>query len=263
MNVVSVAKLNLENDLRIAIRKNQLLLYYQPIVDMEENVIGAEALVRWLHPKLGLLSPNEFVPIAEESGLIIELGDWVLRTASLCHARCVKRGLMNERISINISSRQFLEVDLLERVNEIQRETGIDPQYLEFEITEGVAMDSSMQTAGRIKSLRDMGIALSIDDFGTGYSFFGYLKRFPVRRLKIDRSFIAHCTTDEYDASIVQTIISMAHGLDIKVIAEGVESYEQFKFLREAGSDGVQGYLISRPLSEEMFVEYLERKKQG
>ncbi len=257
MNVASYAKLSLENDLRSAVDRNELVLYYQPINDMHGRLIGIEVLLRWHHRKLGLLEPSEFIPLAEETGLILPIGEWVIRTAVKQHAIWIRNGFAHVKLAINFSSRQFSEFDIAEKIRQIQRETGFDPQTLELEITESIAMENTDHTASKIKDLRSMGITLSIDDFGTGYSSLSYLKRFPVHRLKIDRSFVAHCTSDEYDASIVRAIIAMAHSLGIDVIAEGVESTGQLTLLREAGADGVQGYLLGKPMPEDLFTTYL------
>lgn len=257
MNVASYAKLSLENDLRRAVERNELVLYYQPINDMHGRLIGIEVLLRWHHRKLGLLEPSEFIALAEETGLILPMGEWVIRTAILQQQAWIKNGFANVKLAINFSSRQFSEFDVATYIKQIQQETGFNPSMLELEITESIAMENTDRTANKLKELRSMGITLSIDDFGTGYSSLSYLKRFPVHRLKIDRSFVAHCMSDEYDASIVRAIIAMAHSLGIDVIAEGVESVDQLAFLREAGTDGVQGYLLGKPMPTDLFTAYL------
>lgn len=266
MNVASYAKLSLENDLRSALAHREFALSYQPIADMRERVIGVEALLRWHHPKIGPLDPSEFILLAEETGLIVPIGEWVMRTAARAWRAwrandAVRAQLSRAKIAVNVSSRQFSDPGLAEALRRIGAETGVNLRDLEFEITESVAMERTEHTLRKIKEFQEMGIALAIDDFGTGYSSLSYLKRFPVAHLKIDKSFVAHCDSDEYDASIVRAIVAMGHGLDIAVIAEGVENAAQMKFLKSAGCDGAQGYLIGAPMPESQFVEYLAARR--
>ncbi len=240
------ARLKIQRGLRRALSEDQLELYYQPQVDRHGRILGAEALVRWHHPKLGLVSPAKFIPIAEETGLIYQLGDWVLETA------CRHIRQLNERfplaVSINISPKQFREPAFAERVKEVVKKSSIDPGLLHLEITESTVLDNVEQTIAHMESLKEFGIGFSIDDFGTGHSSLAYLKRLPIEALKIDRSFVRDVTDDRNDAVLVETIIVMARHLGLKVIAEGVETPEVLSFLAQKGCRKFQGYLFSRPV---------------
>jgi diguanylate cyclase (GGDEF)-like protein len=250
-------RLALESELRAAIEKRQLLLHYQPKVDMRSGtILGIEALVRWQHPDRGLVAPAEFIPFAEETGLIVPLGSWVLQHA--CHQAKAwqRRGLPSLNMSVNISGVQFQQPDLVETVSDALTESGLDPTCLELEITESVVMQNAPQAIVMLEQLHEMGVALAIDDFGTGYSSLNYLKRFPIQKLKIDQSFIQDISVDVNDAAIVQAIVALAHGLKLKVVAEGVEREEQLSFLRGLGNDEYQGFLHSRPMP----AAELERK---
>jgi EAL domain-containing protein (putative c-di-GMP-specific phosphodiesterase class I) len=211
-------------------------------------VIGVEALVRWQHPQHGLVMPDMFIPIAEETGLIIPIGDTVLKIACLQLKTWMSEGLSPVRMAVNLSSRQLKQEDLPRQVAEIIENTGIDPHLLELEITESAAMDNPEATILHLRTLREMGVELAIDDFGTGYSSLSYLKLFPVNRLKIDHSFVKDLETDADDAAIAAATIALAHKLGKEVVAEGVETKGQLTFLREQQCDIVQGYFFSRPL---------------
>ncbi len=258
MNVKAMERLMLENSLHQALERKEFLLHYQPQVDLRSGEIaGMEALVRWHHPELGLLSPARFIPVAEDSCLIIALGEWVLRTACAQNKAWQDAGLKPITVAVNLSARQFRQHDLVEMVTRVLRETGLDPAHLELEVTESLVMQNVEETIATLGRLKAMGIKLSIDDFGTGYSSLNYLKRFPVHTLKIDQSFVRDITTDPSDAAIAKTIISMAHELGLKVIAEGVETEEQKSFLCLRRCDEMQGYFFSRPVPAAEFESVL------
>ncbi|WP_309123178.1 EAL domain-containing protein [Paenibacillus sp.] len=247
----NLSSIRLLDALRTAVGDGQLKVYYQPRVDIRTgDVVGAEALLRWSHPTLGSISPAAFIPIAEESGLILPIGEWTLRQACAQAAAWRTAGFDRLVVSVNLSPRQFAQGDVVDTVWSILRETGLPPQQLELEITESMTMDveSAIAILNRLKRL---GVRISVDDFGTGYSSLSYLKRFPLHTLKIDKSFIRECTKDENDATIVRTIISMAHNLNLRVVAEGVETKEQLIFLQRQLCDEAQGYLFQRPVSAE------------
>ncbi len=259
MNSRALETINLENALRHALERNELLLHYQPQIDIRTGrIVGVEALVRWQHPEFGLVSPVKFIPIAEETNLIIPIGEWVLRTACEQGVRWRELGLPVWRMAVNLSARQFRHQDLLQPIRRILQETGFDPHHLELEITESLIMQGAGKTIAILEALDEMGIRLSLDDFGTGYSSLSYLKRFPIDTVKIDRSFVRDIHTDPNDAAITSAIIAMAHSLRLSVIAEGVETEEQLAFLRERNCNEYQGYYFSKPLPAEQ-IERLVR----
>ncbi len=248
MNEVLTERVQLENELRKALERDEFYLVYQPQVDIASGrIVGVEALIRWHHGKKGLISPAEFIPLAEETGMIVPIGEWVLRTACSQAKRWHQDGLGSLRMSVNLSSRQFLSQDLADSIRRIIRETAFDPGCLELEITESMTLDVGRAIA-TLHQLKELGVSISIDDFGTGYSSLSYLKTFPVDRLKIDQSFIRQMLSDTNDRSIVATIISLAHNLNLQVVAEGVETGAQSAFLASHGCDEMQGYYISKPL---------------
>lgn len=262
MNALSLERLKLENGLRRALERDELLLHYQPKIDLANgNIIGAEALIRWQHPELGMIPPAKFIPIAEESGLIKPIGEWVLRTAIRQGKAWQDMGLPPMRIAVNLSSVQFRKSALTETVLGILQETGLSPCWVELEVTETMVMESPEQAAATLNALKSLGLWISIDDFGTGYSSLSYLKRFPVDTLKIDRSFVKDVTTDPDDAAIVKAIIGLAASLHMRVIAEGVENEQQFDFLREHQCDEIQGYYFSPPVPADDFVHLLQQKR--
>jgi diguanylate cyclase (GGDEF)-like protein len=251
-------RLAMESDLRKALEKHELELHYQPKVDVRSGAtIGMEALVRWRHPERGLVVPNEFIPLAEETGLIIPLGHWVLREACRQNKAWQLQGLKPMRVAVNISGVQLRHDDLADSVALALRETGLEPKYLEIEITESVVMQNASTALAMLDRLSQMGIHLAVDDFGTGYSSLSYLKRFPLNTLKIDASFIRDLSSDKNDAVIVQAIIALAHSLRLEVVAEGVEHAAQLGYLRSFGSDQYQGYLHSKPLPAAEFERLL------
>jgi predicted signal transduction protein with EAL and GGDEF domain len=258
MNVKAMERLVLENGLHHALERNEFLLHYQPQVDLRTGEIaGMEALVRWQHPELGLVSPAMFIPVAEDSGLIVSIGEWVLRTACAQNKAWQLAGFKPISVAVNLSARQFRQPDLAEMVAGILAETGLDSACLELELTESLVMQDVEKTIATLSKLKAMGIKLSIDDFGTGYSSLSYLKRFPIDTLKIDQSFVRDITTDPDDAAIAKAIISMAHDMQLRVIAEGVETEAQKTFLQQRHCDEMQGYLFSRPVPAEAFETLL------
>lgn len=258
MNRKILERLQIENSLRQAINSGEFLLHYQPQVDFQTGlVIGMEALIRWQHPEHGLIPPGKFIPLAEETGLIIPIGEWVLRTACEQTKAWQTKGWAPLRMAINISGTQFKLQNQVETVKRILQETGLDPNYLNLELTESVVMENAKATIKTLNELKKMGVQLSIDDFGTGYSSLSYLKQFPIDILKIDQSFVRDITTDSNDAAIATTIIALAHSLKMKVIAEGVETEKQQLFLRKNNCDGVQGFYFGRPVPAKEFEEKL------
>ena len=249
MNRRSVARLKMESGLRQAVERSELVLYYQPKVDITTGIItGVEALVRWNKPDTGLVPPVEFIPIAEETGLIIPVGEWVLREALMQIRRWHDEDLPEMRIAVNLSARQFRQNDLVKTITDSLDELGVDGEFLEVEITESLLMDDSALSTMALYKLKDRGVRVSVDDFGTGYSSLSYLKRFPIDALKIDRSFVRDITTDPDDATITNAIIGLAHNLRRRVIAEGVETQAQLAFLQKHSCDEAQGFLFSPPV---------------
>jgi predicted signal transduction protein with EAL and GGDEF domain/FixJ family two-component response regulator len=248
----------LESGLRRALQNNELYLHYQPQIDVRSGrLVGAEALVRWRHPEHGVIAPNDFIPLAEETGLIVPIGAWVLRTACLQARAWHDQHGHAVRVAVNLSARQFKDENLAQMVLAVLGDTGLAPHLLELELTEGTLMDDAQATLATLEQLRAIGVYLSIDDFGTGYSSMNYLKRFDVRALKIDRSFISGLPQDAENAAITRAIIAMAHGLKLVVVAEGVETDEQLALLEQFGCDIAQGYLLGRPSAQERIGEML------
>jgi EAL domain-containing protein (putative c-di-GMP-specific phosphodiesterase class I) len=249
MAVRSLGRLELENDLRSAFENGDYRIFYQPKVDLASgNIVGAEALLRWHHASRGWIAPDVFIPVAEETGLIASLGDWVILEACKQLAAWKEKGLGHLTIAVNVSVQQFARANFVDTVLQALQQYSVSPQQLELEITESLLMRNVDDTTACMKRFRDAGVALSIDDFGTGYSSLGYLRQFPVDALKIDRSFVKELHTSDDDAAICAAIIAMARELKLKVIAEGVANREQIKFLRRHRCDQVQGYLISKPI---------------
>ncbi|MBW4417645.1 MAG: EAL domain-containing protein [Myxacorys californica WJT36-NPBG1] len=260
----AVALLHMENDMRRALQNQEFRLYYQPIVSIRNNRInGFEALVRWQHPKRGLIAPSEFIPIAEETGLIIPLGWWVMREACRQMREWQIQFPMNPplTISVNVSSRQFAQPDLVDQVQQILQETGFSAQCLKLEITESTVMENADAAVAMLHKLRDLGIHLSIDDFGTGYSSLGYLHRFPVDTLKIDRSFITNVEDDHEKMEIIRTVVTLAWNLGLDVVAEGVETKRQLAQLKALKCDNGQGYIFSRPMDQAAAAALLSEKR--
>ncbi len=254
-------RLKLEHDLKEAVARGQFKLHYQPLVDIKSgSIIGTEALVRWEHPERGLLSPNEFIPVAEETGLIVPLGKWVL--AEACRQACAWRSEFATplKMNVNLSVRQFQHSDLVEDVAEVLRQTGLEPACLSLEITESVAIVEPERTAAMLRELRELGLRLAIDDFGTGHSSLTYLiRRFRMDILKIDRSFIGEIANDPEYKTIVSGIVGIARSLNLEVVAEGIETAEQYELLQSMGCDTGQGYFFSRPLPGEALSALLSK----
>jgi diguanylate cyclase (GGDEF)-like protein len=253
--------LTLENDLRHALERNEFFLCYQPRVDISTGqILSAEALLRWQHPDHGLVSPAEFIPLLEETGLIVPIGEWVIKTACQQSLDWQSRGLPPLRIAVNISPRQFRQNNLIDLLTETLKTTKLDPNALELEITESMLIENVDVAAETLSAAHDLGIHVSVDDFGTGYSSLSYLKRFRISTLKIDRSFVKDITTDPDDAAIASAIVALAQSLDLNVTAEGVETQEQLAFIRQLGCDEAQGYLFSKPLHTRDFEKLLEQR---
>jgi EAL domain-containing protein (putative c-di-GMP-specific phosphodiesterase class I)/ActR/RegA family two-component response regulator len=261
LNARAFERLLMENNLRHALERGELLLYFQPQVNLSSGrITGVEALVRWQHPELGMISPGDFIPLAEESGLIVSIGEWVLRTACAQNKAWQVAGLPPLCVAVNLSARQFRQ-DLPSMVARVLQETGLEACYLELEITESIIMQNPDEAAATLHKLKEMGISLAIDDFGTGYSSLSYLKRFPIDRLKIDQSFVRDITTDPDDAAIAMAVIAMAHSLNLKVVAEGVETEAQLSYLHRRQCDEFQGYFFSRPEPSENIAHQLAQDR--
>ncbi|MGC5324510.1 putative bifunctional diguanylate cyclase/phosphodiesterase [Brevibacillus sp. SYSU BS000544] len=261
MDAQAFERLAMEQDLRKAIERNELVLHYQPQVNIQTGqIVGVEALLRWTHPVHGMVSPAKFIPLAEDTQLIIPIGEWVLRTACRQNKQWQEAGYPPKRVAVNLSANQFQQTNLVEVVANVLEETQLEPKYLELEITESIAMQNVEHVINTLQQLTQLGIEISMDDFGTGYSSLNYLKHFPIHRLKIDQSFVHDINFDPLDAAIATSIIAMAHSLGLNVIAEGVETEEQLSFLQEKNCDEMQGYYFSRPLPVEALEELL---KQG
>lgn len=254
-------KFIIHSELRHALENNEFVLYYQPKIHGSTlKLVGIEALIRWNHPKRGLLYPLNFIPIAEETGIIKYIDEWVLYTACNQLKSWREQGIDNVRLAVNLSAWQFKDQHLVETVAKVLKDTGIEPASLELEITETTALENLSFAQSTLSKLIAMGINISIDDFGTGYSSLNYLKHFPINFLKIDRSFVADMLGDKNTYSIVRAIIEVAHALDLKVVAEGVENQEQLDQLKELGCDEIQGYLISKPLSVADISKHMQEK---
>lgn len=254
MNASALERLELESDLRHAMEQNEFILYYQPQFSGDgKRLTGAEALLRWRHPTRGLVPPGDFIPVIEELGLVVDVGDWVLREASRQLKAWHKAKVRVPKVSVNISARQFSDGQLGTRIATILEECGLPPACLELELTESILMREVNEALQILASLKNLGLSIAVDDFGTGYSSLNYLKQFPIDVLKIDRTFVDGLPEGEQDAQIARAIIAMAHSLNLAVIAEGVETHEQLEFLREHGCDEVQGYLFGRPMPAHQF----------
>ena len=261
MNVKMLEKSKLEKSLRKAIENNEFVVYYQPQINISTGeVVGMEALVRWNNPFLGMVSPMDFIPLAEETGLIIPIGEFVLRTACKKNKEWQDKGYTHQRVAVNLSARQFQQKNLMEVIQNILEETGLEPKWLELEITESIAMQDMNYTLTVLEKLIDLGIHISLDDFGTGFSSLNYLKLLPINILKIDKSFVNDIDKSSKEAAIARAIISMAHSLSLVIVAEGVEHIGQLDFLKGQGCEKAQGYLFSRPVTEEQFDDILSGK---
>lgn len=255
MHLEAHAHIQFETALRKAIQNNEFILYYQPQLNLADGTIrGVEALIRWENPELGLVNPAEFIPLAEETGLIMQIGEWALREACRANKAWQNEGYQPLIVAVNLSAKQFSHPDLTQLVATILQESGLEAHYLELEITETAVMDDVVTTAEKLIAIQQMGVRISVDDFGTGYTAISYLKRFPISTLKIDQTFIKNIAANQDDAAITHAIITLAHSLGMKVIAEGVETAVQLQYLADNNCDIVQGYYLSRPLPEQKVV---------
>jgi len=259
MNATALEKLSMESQLRKALERDEFLLHYQPKISAStRRIVGVEALIRWKHPELGMVPPSQFIPLAEETGLIVPIGEWVLRAACEQNFDWQRAGLPRMHVAVNISSAHFRQ-GLTGSIGEALRTSRLDPALLEVELTESMLMQKVETTLATLHEIKDMGVRLAIDDFGTGYSSLSYLKRFPLDALKIDRSFVKDLPRDPEDAAITKAIIAMAHSLRLQVVAEGVETQEQLAFLQQHCCDVLQGYLFSRPVTAEQLCALLRK----
>src|SRR5208282_3401330 len=259
MNVRAVERQSIEENLRRALERQEFALHYQPKVNLRTGRIsGAEALIRWTHPTRGPISPAQFIPVAEDCGLILPIGQWVLREACKQARAWLDDGLPFAAMAVNISSMEFRDDNFLEGVFKTLRETGLDPSSLELELTESVLMKRAESAASVLKTLRASGVQIAVDDFGTGYSSLSYLRKFPIDALKIDQSFVRQITSTPDDTTIVTAVISMGRSLKLRVVAEGVETQEELAFLQARLCDEAQGYYFSRPVLPQQFAELLK-----
>lgn len=268
MNELVARRRRLVHDLHKAYENDEFELFYQPQIDVKTNqIIGAETLIRWFHPEQGMISPAEFIPIVEQTGLIVKLGNWILKMACAQTKMWTEAGMSPLRIAVNLSAIQFKQKDLIEIIKNAIEETNIDPSLIELEITEGVMMSDIDETVKKIQELVDMGFQIAIDDFGTGYSSLSYLRRLPIHKLKIDQSFVKDLHNSEDSKDIIRCIIGMAKGLRLDVIAEGIEDDEQLQFLNQLGCDEGQGYYFSKPVSasefEKIYAKHNQEKASG
>lgn len=258
MDTSGIEWLSLENYLRHALEHDELRIHYQPQIDVKtEKVVGMEALLRWHHPDHGLLTPEKFIPMAEESGVFTQISEWILRTVCEQNKAWQTKNLGEMIVAINISTRQFFQPNLGKIVADVLEETGLEPRCLELEITESIAVQDLLRTQSMLNELKKLGIGISIDDFGTGYSSLSYIKHFPVNKIKVDQSFIKEIVSDPYDAAITRAIITLGHSLSLTVVAEGVETRQQFDWLKAQGCDQVQGYIISKAVPTDEFEQFL------
>ncbi|MDD5579858.1 MAG: EAL domain-containing protein [Methylobacter sp.] len=257
LNVAALENIKLEQELRRAIAKKELLVYYQPKVDLAGRIVGAEALIRWRHAEMGMISPEKFIPLAEQTGLIVEIGDWVLEQTCLWVKSCHAQGLGPLRVSVNLSAIEFKHPELVQKITEILSRTGVNPNSIELELTESVAIGNVKTCIERMNDLKALGLMLSMDDFGTGFSSLSYLKNFPLDVLKIDQAFVRELESDESSQAIVRAILALADGLGMKTVAEGVETEAQLEFLKQHQCGIFQGFLFSRPIPAEDFLKLL------
>ncbi|MDQ3195403.1 MAG: EAL domain-containing protein [Pseudomonadota bacterium] len=256
MNTRAVERLNVENDLRRALERHELVLHYQPLVSMRSGqIVGMETLVRWRHPKRGLIQPGQFIAIAEETGLIVPIGEWVLYNACAQNKAWQLAGYPPLRVAVNLSPGQFTDHrELLKQISRVLTTTGLDPRYLEFEMTESLLLQNIEENLAILRKLGQLGTRISIDDFGTGYSSLSYLKRLPIDTIKIDRSFVRDIESDSDDAAIVSAIVAMARSLQLRVVAEGVETDGQFAAMQYLKCHEYQGFYYSKPVPAEEFA---------
>lgn len=262
INMRIVERVNMEDQLRHAVNNADFHLHYQPIISLKNGkIVGMEALIRWQHPMLGLVPPQDFIPIAEETGLIVPIGEWVLETACTQNKIWQKMGFPPLQMAVNVSAHQLKKNNIFQTVVKVLKKTKLDPSYLDIELTESAVIENILEVLPALINLSKMGVKLSIDDFGTGYSNLKYLKKLPASKLKIDRSFVTHLNSNADDRAIVLSILTMAHSMGLNVVAEGVETKEQIQFLVEHNCDMMQGYYFSRPMSAEAITEILKEER--
>ncbi len=263
LNVMSADELTIQADLYKALARQEFSLHYQPQIEVATgHFLGLESLIRWQHPKLGWISPTHFIPIAEKNGLIINIGYWVLNQACTQYQNWMSQGIAPFKLSVNLSARQLQQPDLVERIRGILQATGMEPSYLELEITESYKFFDLNTAINTLKDLHQLGIKIAIDDFGIGYSSLSFLKNFPIHTLKIDKSFLENLVITSKNWILLQNIIELGHKLNLRIVAEGVENDEQFNILKKMRCDCVQGYLISRPLDLENITRYFHKKQE-
>jgi EAL domain-containing protein (putative c-di-GMP-specific phosphodiesterase class I) len=263
MNRKALYRMQIESSLRKALDRNELVLYYQPLVNEANRIMGMEALLRWNHPELGLILPADFIRITEETGIIVPVGRWILQTACTQAKQWHDMGYENLFVAVNLSARQLQEPDFEEMVVDVIKASGLPPESLRLEVTESSMIQSPEVCIAKMKNLQAKGIAFAIDDFGTGYSSMSYLKRFPIDTLKIDRSFVSDAMNSQGDREIIKTIITMARNLNLNPVAEGVETQEQREFLTHNGCHSMQGFLFAHPVPVDQFKDLLERQKRS
>jgi EAL domain-containing protein (putative c-di-GMP-specific phosphodiesterase class I) len=264
LSMYSLEHMSLESDLRNALDNGELVLHYQPQISLlNDQVVGVEALVRWQHPKLGMISPTHFIPIAEESGQIIAIGKWILREACLQHRQWIEQRLPALRMAVNISALQFRQADFSREVRKIIEETGMDPYFIELELTESIVMQDVGTVLDTLQDLKRLGVRLAIDDFGTGFSSLSYLRRFPIDRLKIDQSFVRGIEQMPVNESIVRAIAALAQSLSLEITAEGTETEAELALVRACKCNEAQGYRYARPLAAAEFLEWLGTYKRN
>lgn len=257
LNAFALENIKLEQELHGAIAKGELLLYYQPKVDLAGRIVGAETLIRWRHAELGMISPEKFIPLAEQTSLIVEIGDWVLEQTCLWVKSCHVQGLGPLRVSVNLSAIEFKSPELVEKVAGILSRTGVDPNFIELELTESVAFGNAKTCIERMNALKGLKLTLDMDDFGTDFSSLSYFKEFPLDVLKIDQSFVRQLESEESSQAIVRAILALADGLGMDTVAEGVETEAQLEFLKQYQCGIFQGYIFSRPIPAEDFIKLL------
>lgn len=262
MTIEANKHIQMDNDLRRAISNNEFVLHYQPKLNLANgSITGVEALIRWVNPDVGIVNPSNFIPHAEEYGLILSIGEWILREACRANKSWLNQGLPPITVAVNLSPKQFKQHNIVRIIENILAETDLDPEYLEIEITEMTVMDDIKATANKLNEMKQLGVKICIDDFGTGYTSINYLKQFPIDVLKVDQNFIKGIPTDQNDLAITSAIIALGHNLGMQVVAEGVETVEQLNFLAEHNCDLVQGYYFSRPLPEQKMILQLAQNE--
>ncbi|KTD19212.1 EAL domain-containing protein [Legionella jordanis] len=263
MNERTLVRLEMENELRNAITNHEIDIYYQPLMDVQKGkLLGAEALVRWVHPRLGIIPPLQFIPMAEETGLIIPIGAWILKEACRNCAEWLKQDFPIHYVSVNISGNQFKYGDIVQTVKSALEESGLNPSHLELELTESILIEDTENSLQKIKQLKEIGVSLAIDDFGTGYSSLSYIRRFPIDKIKIDHSFIGDLEVNKSSSELAETIISLAKNLNLSVLAEGVEKKAQLDFLKQHHCNQAQGFFFSEPLPEKDFEQWMKKISQ-